>query len=218
MKNNSTESILNINVKHIPIKRLFDLVFSLMMLILCVPLLLLIMLMIRLSSRGKVIYAHERIGRGGKPFRCFKFRTMHSDADARLAALLENDPNLKNEWEQTRKLKQDPRIIPIGRFLRKTSLDELPQLWNVLKGDLSVVGPRPVVHEEIICYIGAKASKILSVRPGLTCIWQVSGRSDTSYSKRIALDEAYVDNQSFLLDIKLILKTIPSMIFSKGAY
>jgi undecaprenyl-phosphate galactose phosphotransferase len=218
MKTNSSESILNINVKHIPIKRLFDLVFSLTMLALCAPLLLLIMLMIRLSSRGKVIYSHERIGRGGKPFHCFKFRTMHSDADARLEALLENNPVLKNEWEQTRKLKQDPRVIPIGYFLRRTSLDELPQLWNVLKGDLSVVGPRPVVHEEIIYYIGSKASKILSVRPGLTCIWQVSGRSDTSYSKRIALDEAYVDNQSFLLDIKLILKTIPSMIFSKGAY
>lgn len=217
-KINHHENILNINIRHIPVKRLFDIGFSFVMLILCAPLMLLIMLMVRASSRGKVIYSHERVGRGGKPFRCFKFRTMYSDADVQLKGLLEKNHAFRDEWQQRRKLKQDPRVTPIGSFLRKSSLDELPQLWNVLKGDLSIVGPRAVVHEEIINYIGAKASKILSVRPGLTCIWQVSGRSDTSYSKRIALDEAYVDNQSFLLDLKLILKTIPSMIFSKGAY
>lgn len=206
------------HVKHIPVKRIFDIIFSFGMLALCIPLFLLIILMICFSSRGKVIYSHERIGRGGKPFQCYKFRTMYSDADARLEELLESNPALRKEWEQSRKLKQDPRISPIGRFLRKSSLDELPQFWNVLKGDLSVVGPRPVVYEELVRYIGSKASKILSVRPGLTCIWQVSGRSDTCYSQRIALDEAYVDNQSFLLDLKLILKTIPSMLSSKGAY
>lgn len=207
-----------IPIRHIPVKRLFDIVLSVALLILCIPIFILISLRIRFSTQGKAIYSHERVGRGGKPFQCYKFRTMHFDADARLKKLLKDSPELRKEWEQSRKLKQDPRIVPIGRFLRKTSLDELPQLWNVLKGDLSIVGPRPVMHEEIVLYIGPKASKILSVRPGLTGIWQVSGRNDTSYSTRIALDERYVDNQSFLLDLKLILKTIPSMLFSKGAY
>lgn len=206
------------DVKHIPTKRSFDIFFSLLALIFGAPLFLLIALIVKLSSRGPTIYSHERIGRGGKPFRCFKFRTMYADADIRLKDLLASDYNLHLEWMQSRKLKKDPRITPVGRFLRATSLDEIPQFWNVLRGDLSIVGPRPVVHDEVVNYLGEKASKILSVRPGLTCIWQVSGRSDTCYNKRIELDEKYVDNHSFLLDLQLILKTIPSMIFSKGAY
>lgn len=206
-------------VKHIPIKRAFDIVFSLAMLILGFPLFFLIGLLIFVTSPGKIVYAHQRVGRGGKPFWCYKFRTMYVDADIRLKEILDSNPQLKKEWQQTFKLKQDPRITSIGAFLRKTSLDELPQFWNVLKGDLSVVGPRPVVQEEIDKYIGLKAAKILSIRPGLTGPWQVSGRSDIAcYQTRIKLDEYYVDNQSFLWDLKLIAKTIPAMLSSKGAY
>jgi exopolysaccharide production protein ExoY len=205
-------------IKRKPTKRLFDLLFGCLLLLLFLPVFLLIALVIKLSSPGKVVYSHERIGRGGKPFRCFKFRTMYCNADARLQSLLDSDLQLKKEWIQNRKLKNDPRVTPIGKFLRRSSLDELPQLWNVLKGDLSLVGPRPVVREEVIQFMGEKAPKILSIRPGLTGIWQVSGRSDTTYSKRIQLDELYVDKQNLFLDLFLILKTVPSLLFSRGAY
>lgn len=209
---------LNCEVKHIPIKRAFDILFSLSALILGFPVFFILALAIRLSSRGKIIYSHERIGRGGKKFKCYKFRTMRKDADVRLKTLLEQNPELRREWEETRKLKNDPRVTYVGRFLRKTSLDELPQFWNVLIGDLSVVGPRPVVQAELTKYYGMKSNKILSVRPGLTCLWQVSGRSDATYESRVRLDEEYVERQSMSLDVKLILKTIPAMIFTKGAY
>ena len=205
-------------VKHFPVKRAFDIFFSLLVIILGSPLFLGIALAVKFSSRGRILYSHERIGRGGVPFHCYKFRTMYADADERLQEILKNDSEKLNEWQRTHKLKNDPRITPVGCFLRRTSLDELPQFWNVLKGDLSVVGPRPVVHAEIVKHLGIKAHKILSIRPGLTGIWQVSGRSDTSYSTRVMLDEKYVDSLSFLLDLKLIAKTIPSMIYSKGAY
>lgn len=206
-------------IRHIPIKRIFDILFSLIILLVGFPVFLIIALIIRFSSPGKIIYSHKRIGRGAKTFQCYKFRTMYADADARLKEILTSDPERKAEWEKTFKLKNDPRITPIGAFLRKTSLDELPQFWNVLKGDLSIVGPRPVVREEVDKYLGEKALKILSIRPGLTGPWQVSGRSDIScYKKRIELDEYYVDNRTFVLDLKMIAKTIPVMIFSKGAY
>lgn len=206
------------SIRHKPLKRIFDVLFSAALLFFGLPVFCMIALMIRVTSKGSSVYSHERIGRGGKVFRCFKFRTMYADADLKLQELLEKNPTLKMEWELCRKLKNDPRITPIGRFLRKTSLDELPQFWNVLRGDLSIVGPRPVVLAEIGQYYGQKASKILSVRPGITGLWQVSGRNDTTYHTRVRLDEEYVDNHSFILDLKLVLKTIPSMIFSKGAY
>jgi exopolysaccharide production protein ExoY len=183
--------IFRCNIKHVPIKRIFDVIFSTFALTIFLPVYLIIALAILLTSKGKVFFVQERIGRGGHTFKCLKFRTMYPDA---------------------------PRITPIGSFLRKTSLDELPQFWNVLKGDLSVVGPRPVVHDEIVNHYGMKAAKILSIRPGITGIWQVSGRSDTSYSTRIKLDEKYVDNHSISLDLKLIMRTIPKMINTKGAY
>jgi len=210
---------LEYQIRHIPIKRLFDILFSFLCLLVGSPIFLLIAICIYFTSPGRIIYAHPRVGRGGKTFHCYKFRTMYPDAAQRLNDLLMRDPALKEEWEKTYKLKQDPRVTPLGKFLRKTSLDELPQFWNVLKGDLSVVGPRPVVQEEIDKYLGAKAYKILSIRPGLTGLWQVSGRSDvTCYTTRIQLDEAYVDNHSLLLDVKLVAKTVPAMLFSKGAY
>lgn len=209
---------LSFDIKHIPAKRIFDLIFSSSVLIVCAPILLILAAAIRYGSKGMPIYSHERIGRGGKPFRCYKLRTMYVDADNRLNELLKSDPALMQEWKASRKLKNDPRVTPLGKLLRKTSLDEFPQFWNVLKGDLSIVGPRPVVYEEVINHFGEKAPKILSVRPGLTCIWQVSGRNDVSYAQRIELDEEYVDKRTLIMDIKLILKTIPSMIFSRGAY
>lgn len=207
-------------VRHNAIKRAFDIFFSFTILLLSLPLFLLISLAIWISSKGKgkVVYAHERVGRGGKTFRCFKFRTMYPDADARLKEILEKDPVLKSEWDLYHKLKNDPRVTPIGSFLRKTSLDEFPQFWNVLKGDLSIVGPRPVVKAEIAKHFGPTAEKILSIRPGLTGIWQISGRSDTSYQKRIEMDMMYVDSHNFWLDLRLIIYTIPCMLFSKGAY
>lgn len=205
-------------IHHNILKRLFDIVFSLAVLVLGYPIFILIGLVVRMSSKGHVIYGHERIGRGGKPFKCYKFRTMYPDADQRIKELMAAHPEIKAEWDATHKLKNDPRITPIGKFLRKTSLDELPQFWNVLKGDLSVVGPRPVVRAEMERFYHTKASLILSVRPGLTGLWQVSGRSNTSYQERIRLDEEYIRNQSFLLDLFLIAKTIPSMLMRRGAY
>ena len=209
---------LEFPIKHSVIKRTFDILFSLSCVVLTAPIMLFIALAVRLFSKGQVVYAHERIGRGGKPFKCYKFRTMYPDADERLKMLLEQHPSLREEWEASHKLKNDPRVTPIGKFLRSTSLDEFPQFINVLKGDLSVVGPRPVVRAEINKHIRHKATKILSVRPGITGLWQVSGRSDTSYEKRIALDERYVDEVSLLMDVKIILKTLPAMVSSKGAY
>ncbi|WP_042281334.1 sugar transferase [Candidatus Protochlamydia sp. R18] len=216
---NSVSSAHSYQIRHYPFKRIFDITFSIFCLLLGVPIFLTIALAVWLTSPGKIIYFHERIGRGGKSFRCYKFRTMYQDADQRLKDILNENSHLKKEWDNCFKLKNDPRITSIGNFLRKTSLDELPQFWNVLKGDLSVVGPRPIVQAEVDKYLGLKAYKILSIRPGLTGPWQVSGRSDINcYQKRILLDEYYVDHRSMVLDLKLIAKTIPTMLFSKGAY
>ncbi len=211
-------SKLDYKIKHRAIKRIFDIVFSLSILVLFLPVFAIIALIVAVTSKGPVVYAHSRIGRGGKKFGCYKFRSMYFDADKRLHELLKNNPELKNEWEKNFKLKNDPRITPIGSFLRKTSLDEFPQFWNVLKGDLSVVGPRPVIQDEIVKYYGDKAAFVLSIRPGLTGLWQVSGRSNTSYDVRVSLDEEYINKQSLALDIKLVLKTIPAMLTSRGAY
>lgn len=209
---------LQCSIRHIPIKRIFDLVFSICALILLSPVFLTLAFAIKLTSQGKIFYAQERIGRGAKSFYCYKFRTMYSDADERLLKILASDPKKRIEWKLKHKLTDDPRITPLGKFLRQTSLDELPQFWNVVRGDLSVVGPRPVVQDEIDRHFGVKAYKILSVRPGITGLWQVSGRNDTSYEERVKLDETYIDKQSLLLDLKLIFKTLPVMLASKGAY
>lgn len=209
---------LPVEVRHIPTKRMFDIAFSFTALLALMPLFFLIALAIRFTSKGKSVYSHERVGRGGKPFRCYKFRTMFADADARLKDILDQCPEMRAEWEKSHKLKNDPRVTPVGAFLRKTSLDELPQFWNVLVGDLSIVGPRPVVKAEIKKFYGPSAARILSIRPGITGLWQVSGRSNTSYATRIQLDEEYIGKQSIWFDLKLILKTLPSMISRRGAY
>ena len=199
-------------------KRLFDLVFTFTVLILGSPLFLLIALLIKLTSSGPIFYKQQRIGQHGSPIFCYKFRSMYRHAEHKLQELLASDSKLKEEWETYYKLKIDPRITPFGNFLRKTSLDELPQFFNVLFGDLSVVGPRPVTAHEIKTYYKEKAPLILSVRPGITGLWQTSGRNQLSFDERISLEERYVKERSFFLDLKLIAKTIPAMIHSRGAY
>ncbi|WP_068550747.1 sugar transferase [Thermosulfidibacter takaii] len=200
-------------------KRPFDIVFSFFAIIITTPIMILIALAIKLTDGGKIFYQHTRIGHKGKKFKVLKFRSMYIDADKKLKEILENDPKAREEWEKTFKLRNDPRITPIGKFLRKTSLDELPQFFNVLKGDMSVVGPRPVVEEELNKYYKDNAKYYLSVKPGITGYWQVEGRSDIeNYDERVKMDVWYVQNQSFLLDLKIILKTIWVMISGKGAY
>ena len=201
------------------LKRLFDIVFSSIVLVLLFPLFLIIGLIIKLTDKGSVFFMQNRIGYKRKPFKIIKFRSMYPDAEERLQEILKNDKKAREEWEKTFKLKNDPRITPIGKFLRKTSLDELPQFINVLKGEMSVVGPRPIVEEELKKYYKGKEYIFDNVKPGVTGLWQVEGRSDIEdYNERIKLDEEYIKNQSFLNDLKIILKTIKIMLTGKGAY
>ncbi|MDR7145330.1 sugar transferase [Rhizobium sp. BE258] len=197
-------------------KRIFDIGATMVLLVLFSPLLALIALMVKLSDGGAVFYGHLRVGHNEKPFRCLKFRTMVPDSSAKLAAHLAANPAALAEWTATRKLKHDVRVTPVGRVLRKLSLDELPQLINVLQGDMSLVGPRPIIGEEMLLY-GEYADSYLSSRPGLTGKWQVSGRSDTTYEERVSLDNSYVQNWTLSGDLWIILKTVPVVLFAKGA-
>jgi Undecaprenyl-phosphate galactose phosphotransferase WbaP len=200
------------------IKWLFDfIVGSLLLLLLSLPIAI-ICLLIRLDSPGPAIFSQYRVGRRGKPFLCYKFRTMFKDSKEKLLELLNADDHIRREWEHAWKIKDDPRITRIGRFLRTTSLDELPQLINVLKGDMSLVGPRPVTQDEIDKYYKDKAELYFYVFPGLTGLWQVSGRSDTSYDYRIALDSWYVRNWNLWLDIVILLKTCKVVLKREGAW
>lgn len=199
-------------------KRFFDILFSLLAITLFLPPSLLLALLIKLTSKGSILYKSQRRGKDNCLIYCWKFRTMYEDADQKLQLLLLCDPKLKSEWNTYYKLKSDPRVTALGKFLRKTSLDELPQFWNVLKGDLSIVGPRPVTDDELAKYFGDKAKKILSVRPGLTGIWQTSGRNLLTFEERIRLEEDYVDKRSIILDLVIIFKTIPLVFFPKGAF
>lgn len=200
-------------------KRLFDVVFSSLILILFSPLYLILALAIAIASPGPVFYVQQRIGKNYQPFGCIKFRTMVTNADEVLREMIANSPELKQEFEGNFKLKNDPRITWIGRFLRATSLDEFPQFWNVLKGDMSVVGPRPLVAEELFMY-GRHIDTILKIRPGITGLWQVSGRNDIPYERRVQIDVYYVKFRNFWLDLWVIFKTIGVVIFPKnnGAY
>lgn len=197
-------------------KRIFDLAGALVLLLLLAPAMLLLMWRLR-AEGGSAIYGHVRVGRGGRQFRCFKFRTMVPDADRRLAELLASDPEAKAEWEREFKLKNDPRVTRLGDFLRRSSVDELPQLFNVVRGEMSLVGPRPVVEAELARY-GDKLDDYLAVRPGMTGLWQVSGRNDTSYERRVALDSDYVRNWSFRRDISILFRTVGVVLGRKGAY
>jgi undecaprenyl-phosphate galactose phosphotransferase len=215
-----------ISIRHDFWKRTFDIVFSLLFLSLFSPLFLALALLVRCTSSGPVFYKSRRLGRGGKLIECWKFRSMYKDADERLCDLLQSDLRFRAEWEAFQKVKEDPRITPVGRFLRKTSLDEIPQFWNVLKGDLSVVGPRPPTLmgpperflDEIRLLYGERAERILSVRPGITGAWQISGRSQIPFEERCRIEESYAASRTFWKDLVLIAKTIPAVLFSKGAF
>lgn len=199
------------------IKRLMDLVLSLLgLIVIGLPMLILALIIKR--DGGPAIYGHTRVGYKGREFKCLKFRSMHVNSQEMLEELLENDPVVRAEWEKDFKLKNDPRITPIGNFIRKTSIDELPQLFNVLKGEMSLVGPRPVVRKELEEYYGAEASLYTVVVPGITGLWQVSGRNDTTYERRIDLDARYARTWSILLDVKILLTTPVVVLFRKGAY
>lgn len=196
------------------LKRFLDFTLSLIALILLWPLFLLIALIIKWDDPGPVFYLSTRIGKWGKPFSFPKFRTMYVNAD-KAKAKLEKDQLHTND--PTFKMKKDPRVTPVGRILRKTSLDELPQLWNVLKGEMSLVGPRPPIPEEVAKY-SLRQRQRLDIIPGLTCFWQVSGRSDLSFDQQVRLDVDYIKSQNFWTDVKILLKTIPAVLSGRGAY
>lgn len=214
----SEEAIIYQKINYIqsPIKRMFDVFFAFFLCIILAPLFLLLTLLVKLDG-GAAFYGHERIGRNGKTFKCLKFRSMASNSQELLKQYLESNPVAYEEWYSTYKLKDDPRITKIGHFLRKSSLDEMPQLLNILKGEMSFVGPRPVTQEELPHY---KENVIyyLSVTPGLTGLWQVSGRNDVSYETRVALDTQYIQSWSFFQDLRILGKTVLVVLFRKGAY
>ena len=201
------------------LKRSGDVVFSAAVLGLGSPLFLLLAVLVKLSSPGPVFYVQKRVGRNYRQFGCIKFRTMRPDADSVLAQVLERSPEMRAEFDRDFKLRNDPRITPIGRFLRRSSLDELPQFLNVLRGEMSLVGPRPIVRKEISRY-GDYMDEVLAVRPGLTGLWQVSGRNNLSYPKRVRLDLAYSRGRTFLLDLAIILRTFGVLLLpmDRGAY
>ncbi|MDJ0533817.1 MAG: sugar transferase [Xenococcaceae cyanobacterium MO_207.B15] len=200
-------------------KRLFDIVFSLLILIVFFPVYLVLAILIALSSPGPIFYVQQRIGQDFQPFNCIKFRTMVTNADEMLEAMMAESPQMRQEFRDNFKLKRDPRITKIGHFLRLTSLDEFPQFWNVLKGDMSVIGPRPLVPEELYKY-GRHINTVLKIKPGITGLWQVSGRNDIPYPKRVKIDVYYATSHNWLLDLWIIIKTIGIVLFphNNGAY
>jgi Undecaprenyl-phosphate galactose phosphotransferase WbaP len=200
------------------IKKIFDIVVGFLMLPLLLPVIAVIALLIKLDSKGPIFYTQPRVGQNRRMFKICKFRSMYNNAQERLKNLLATDEHIRNEWEANFKLKDDPRITKIGKFLRKTSLDELPQIFNVLKGDMSLVGPRPVLQEEIDLYYKTFSQHYYLVRPGITGIWQVSGRSDINYDRRVRLDTWYVLNWSVWLDTVILFKTIKVVTKREGAY
>ena len=200
-------------------KRSFDIVFSLAVLILFSPIYLFLALLLAITSPGPIFYLQKRIGKNHRPFKCIKFRTMVTNADEVLQDMLARHPELRQEYADNFKLKNDPRITWIGKFLRVTSLDEFPQFLNVLKGEMSVVGPRPLVPDELFMY-GRHIDKVLTIKPGITGIWQVSGRNDIPYERRVKIDVYYVNNRNILLDLWVIFKTVGVVLFptNNGAY
>jgi Undecaprenyl-phosphate galactose phosphotransferase WbaP len=197
-------------------KRMIDIVGALAMLFALMPVMLALALLVR-ADGGPVLFRQRRIGAGGKPFMCLKYRTMRTDAEAQLKALLARDPEARASWDSDFKLRVDPRITRFGGMLRQTSLDELPQLFNVLKGDMSLVGPRPIVAAEVPRYGGA-IREYLNCRPGVTGLWQVSGRNDVDYPTRVKLDQTYVRNWSVFADIAILFRTVRVVLRGSGAY
>ena len=199
------------------LKRIFDLVMTIVGGLMISPVLLVIALAVAIDNRGRIIFAHRRVGAAGKKFPCYKFQTMVPDAEAKLKKYLAENPEAKREWEETFKLTNDPRVTKLGNFLRRTSLDELPQLWNVIRGEMSLVGPRPIVQAEVPRY-GKNIREYYMVLPGITGMWQVSGRSDTTYPERVAMDTWYVRNWSVWIDLMYLFKTVKAVFYGKGAY
>jgi lipopolysaccharide/colanic/teichoic acid biosynthesis glycosyltransferase len=197
--------------------RAFDIVIALAAILFTAPLLIMIALGVKLHDGGPALLGHERIGMSGRTFRCLKFRSMVVNAETRLTALLAADPQARAEWAKDFKLKNDPRITPLGDFLRRSSLDELPQLFNVLRGDMSIVGPRPIVWSEAARY-GARFESYCAVRPGITGLWQVSGRNDVCYRRRVAMDAVYARSKCLSWDVKILLLTVPAVFLAKGSY
>ena len=213
------EPVSGLNLVERGIKRLFDLASVLVILFLFWWAIIAVIIAVRLTSGGSVIFGHTRIGRDGREFKCYKFRSMVSNADHVLAQLLASDASAREEWNRDFKLKNDPRITSVGRFIRKTSLDEFPQLWNVVINDMSIVGPRPVVRKELDqYYTGACREHYLAVKPGLTGLWQVSGRNDMEYSERVELDRTYVRSWAVWSDFMIVMRTVGVMFRRKGAY
>ena len=198
---------------YLAIKRLIDIIGSLIGIILLSPLYIIIAILIKFDSPGKVVFGHTRKGKGGKDIKVYKFRTMYSNASEIFESFT---PEQKEEYYTNFKLDNDPRVTKLGGFLRKTSLDELPQLFNILKGDMTIIGPRPIVEKEVEKY-GDKAEKLFSVVPGLGGYWQANGRSDTTYEERVEMDMYYIDNMSFTLDAKILFQTIFSVLKGEGA-
>lgn len=190
---------------------------ALVALALLIPLIIMVALAIFVQDGGPVIFAHRRLGKNGRPFYCLKFRTMAKDAEARLRDLLERDAEARAEWARDHKLRNDPRVTPLGALLRRSSIDELPQLINVVKGEMSLVGPRPIVDAEIPRY-GRRIRSYYAVKPGLTGIWQVSGRNDVCYRTRVAMDCLYARRRSPVLDAVLIARTVPAVLVRRGSY
>jgi lipopolysaccharide/colanic/teichoic acid biosynthesis glycosyltransferase len=197
--------------------RALDLLIAICALIALGPFLLIVAGSIWMTDGGPPIFAHQRLGRGGRRFGCLKFRTMVIDSQQRLEALLARDPAARAEWERDQKLRNDPRVTPLGRFYRKASIDELPQLINVLLGEMSIVGPRPIVHAERVRY-GRHFAAYCAVTPGITGIWQICGRNDVSYRRRVACDVLYARSRSLPLNIRIIAMTIPAVLKSEGSY
>ena len=197
-------------------KRAFDIMAACAILFFALPAMFFIAVLMFSSDRGPILFSHERIGRNGQRFRCLKFRSMVVDSQEALRRHLELFPNARAEWEATQKLRDDPRITPLGRFLRITSLDELPQLINVIRGDMSLVGPRPIVQDEVVRYAD-QIEHYSAVRPGITGLWQVSGRSDCDYDQRVQLDTLYVRQWSFVGDLVILVKTIKVVILRTGS-
>lgn len=196
-------------------KLVFDMLAACAVILALSPLFLAIACLVKLDG-GPVFYVHRRVGAGGRMFSCFKFRSMATDGDEILQRLLRVEPHAATEWRATRKLRRDPRVTPIGRFLRSTSIDEFPQLINVLRGEMSLVGPRPIVSEEVPRY-GSNIHYYYMTRPGITGLWQVSGRSETSYAERVELDTSYVRNWSLAQDAAILLRTLPEVMRRRGA-
>lgn len=203
--------------RHSYAKRVFDLAVTVPLAIALAPLMFLIMLAVKLTSQGPALFVQRRVGFNGRTFVCYKFRTMRIDAAERLERLLASDPEAAREWAQYQKLRKDPRVTLLGRFLRKSSLDELPQLLNVIRGDMSIVGPRPITSAEIHRY-GSGYVYYTAVRPGVVGLWQVSGRNGLTYEQRVAYDVEYVRTWSILSDLRILVRAVPVVLFASGAY